>query len=70
MQASLESSPVLSKAFDVGGGSFVHRGASGRGPVGLSVGQQRRHAALVRALLPEDAARWLERGSLASGRRP
>jgi aryl sulfotransferase len=70
MQASHEASPVLSKAFDEGARSFFHRGTSGRGQEVLTEAQQRRHAALVRALLPEDAARWLERGSLASGRRP
>jgi hypothetical protein len=36
----------------------------------LTEAQLHRHEGLMRDLLPEDAARWLEHGSLALGRRP
>ena len=70
MKSDHEASPVLSNAFAGGARAFFHQGTNGRWRAVLTEAQLQRHEDLVHDLLPDDAARWLERGSLALGRRP
>ena len=70
MKSDHEASPILSRAFDDGAQAFFHQGTSGRWRGVLTEAQLHRHEDLMHELLPEDAALWLERGSLALGQRP
>jgi aryl sulfotransferase len=70
MKSEHEASPILSTAFDDGAQAFFHQGTNGRWRGVLTDAQLQRHADLVHELLPDDAALWLECGSLALGRRP
>ena len=70
MKSDHEASAILFKAFNDGAQAFLHQGTSGRWRDVLTEDQLQRHADLVRELLPEDAALWLEHGSLALGQRP
>lgn len=70
MRSDHESSAILSRAFEDGARAFFDQGTNGRWRDVLTEAQLRRHETLVHGLLPEDAARWLELGSLALGRRP
>ena len=55
----------------VGGGeSFLHKGTNGRWRDVLSEGELARYEAAVAKFLTPELAAWLERGSLATGRRP
>jgi len=56
-------------AFDGGASSFFNQGVNGRWEGVLSEPQLERYAAMV-AELPDDAAAWLEHGSLGVGERP
>lgn len=70
MRSQHQASGSLAQAFPNGAASFFNHGTNGRGRAQLSEAQRRRHEQLTAELLPDDAARWLERGSLALGRRP
>jgi aryl sulfotransferase len=70
MRSDHEASAILSRAFDDGAQAFFDQGTNGRWRGVLTDAQLQRHEDLVHELLPDDAARWLERGSLALGRRP
>jgi aryl sulfotransferase len=70
MKSGHESSAKLPKSFDGGATSFFNQGTNGRWSGVLTEAQLQRHDDLVHQLLPDDAALWLERGSLALGRRP
>jgi aryl sulfotransferase len=70
MKSDHAASPVLTRAFSDGAQDFFHQGTNGRWRDVLTDAQLQRHDELVRDLLPEEAARWLERGSLALGARP
>jgi hypothetical protein len=64
------SGSFLEIGFDGGASAFFDRGTSGRWREVLTTSQLARHDALVGEHLPSEAASWLERGSLALGRRP
>jgi aryl sulfotransferase len=70
MRAQHGASRSLSQAFPEGAGAFFDQGTNGRGRAQLSEAQRRRYEQLTAERLPDDAARWLEHGSLALGRRP
>jgi aryl sulfotransferase len=70
MKSEHEASPILSRAFDGGANAFFDQGSNGRWHGVLTEAQLQRHEELVHELLPDDAARWLEHGSVALGRRP
>jgi aryl sulfotransferase len=70
MKSDHDASAILSMAFDNGAQAFFNQGTNGRWRGVLTEAQLQRHEHLVHKLLPDDAARWLERGSLALGRRP
>lgn len=56
--------------FENGADSFFHKGTNGRWRDVLTPNQLDRYDALVRDQLTEDAARWLNAGSLLTGTRP
>ncbi len=70
MRTDHGASGMLGGAFDGGASAFFNAGTNGRWRDALTSAQLERHAALVVDQLPTDAAEWLERGSLALGRRP
>jgi aryl sulfotransferase len=70
MRAEHAASEVLSSAFNEGAGAFFNQGTNGRWRGQLTDTQLARHDQLVRDQLSDDAARWLEHGSIALGRRP
>jgi aryl sulfotransferase len=70
MKANHESSAILSTAFEDGANAFFNQGANERWRGALTGMQLQPHEDLVREALPDDAALWLERGSIALGQRP
>jgi aryl sulfotransferase len=70
MRSQHDASAHLEIAFDGGSSTFFNQGTNGRWRDQLTDAQLRRHDRLVAEQLPEDAAAWLERGSLALGHRP
>ena len=70
MRTDHASSPRLQKNFSAGATSFFNEGTNGRWRGLLTEAQLQRYDDLVREFLPDDAATWLEHGSLALGRRP
>ena len=70
MRSQHQASEILNRSFVEGATAFFNQGTSGRWRAQLGEAQLRRHEQLVAEHLPEDAARWLEHGSLALGRRP
>ncbi|HWE55588.1 MAG TPA: sulfotransferase domain-containing protein [Acidimicrobiales bacterium] len=70
MKAQHQASTILNQAFSDGATAFFNRGMNGGGRADLSEAHLRRHHQLTAEHLPEDAAEWLEHGSLALGQRP
>ena len=70
MKSQHEASEILNLAFLQGATAFFNQGTNGRWRAQLSEAQLRRHEQLATERLPEDAALWLEHGSLALGQRP
>ena len=70
MKSQHEASGILNQAFPEGATAFFNLGTNGRWRAQLSEAQLRRHEQLTAERLPEDAALWLEHGSLALGQRP
>jgi aryl sulfotransferase len=70
MKSQHEASEILNVAFSEGATAFFNQGTNGRWRAQLSEAQLRRHERLAAERLPEDAALWLEHGSLALGQRP
>jgi aryl sulfotransferase len=70
MKLAHEASPILSDSFEGGANAFFNAGTNGRWRGVLTDAQLQRHDDLVREFLSDDAAAWLEHGSLALGRRP
>ena len=70
MKSQHEASAILNQAFPEGATAFFNQGTNGRWRAQLSEAQLRRHEQLAAERLPEDAALWLEHGSLALGQRP
>jgi len=70
MRSQHQASQALNRSFHDGATSFFDEGTNGRWRAQLSEAQLRRHERLVAERLPEEAARWLEHGSLALGQRP
>ena len=70
MKSQHEASGILNQAFPEGATAFFNLGTNGRWRAQLSEAQLRRHEQLTAESLPEDAALWLEHGSLALGQRP
>jgi hypothetical protein len=67
MKSQHEASAILKQAFPEGATAFFNQGTNGRWRAQLSEAQLRRHEQLTAERLPEDAALWLEHGSLALG---
>ena len=70
MKSQHEAPGTLNQAFSEGATAFFNLGTNGRWRAQLSEAQLRRHERLTAERLPEDAALWLEHGSLALGQRP
>ena len=70
MKSQHEAAGSLKQAFPDGATAFFNLGTNGRWRAQLSEAQLRRHEQLTADCLPEDAALWLEHGSLALGQRP
>jgi aryl sulfotransferase len=70
MRSQHEASAILNQAFPEGATAFFNLGTNGRWRAQLSETQLRRHEQLTAERLPEDAALWLDHGSLALGQRP
>ena len=70
MREEARSNGGVDKVFENGVDSFFHKGTNGRWRDVLTQAQLDRYAALVANGLPDDAARWLESGSLVTGVRP
>jgi aryl sulfotransferase len=70
MKSQHEGSEILNLAFPEGATAFFNQGTNGRWRAQLSEAQLHRHEQLAAVRLPEDAALWLEHGSLAMGQRP
>jgi aryl sulfotransferase len=70
MRTQHEASANVNRAFSGGATAFFIQGTNGRWRAQLSEAHLRRHEQLTAECLPEDAARWLEHGSLALGHRP
>lgn len=70
MREQARASGRVTMIFENGADSFFHKGTNGRWRDVLTPEQLQRYDDLVAANLPDDAAEWLERGSLALGRRP
>ena len=70
MRSQHAASGSLNQAFPDGATAFFNLGTNGRWRAQLSEAQLRRHEQLTAERLPEDAALWLEHGSLALGQRP
>ena len=60
----------IGMVFENGADSFFHKGTNGRWRSVLTPEQLDRYDALVADGLSDDAANWLESGSLALGTRP
>ena len=56
--------------FENGADAFFHKGTNGRWRDVLTPAQLDGYDAMVAGGLPDDAAQWLEYGSLATGTRP
>jgi aryl sulfotransferase len=69
MRETARRSERLSVAFESGADNFFNRGTNGRWQGVLADAQLERLASMTSSLAP-DAARWLQHGSLALGRRP
>lgn len=69
MRSEADSAGIHELGFDGGAASFFHQGTNGRWRGVLTETQLGRYGDMV-AVLPGDAAEWLEHGSLALGRRP
>jgi aryl sulfotransferase len=67
MKSQHEASAILKQAFAEGATAFFNQGTNGSWRARLSEAQLRRHEQLAAERLPEDAALWLEHGSLALG---
>lgn len=70
MRDAASRSARFERGFDGGANSFFHQGTNGRWKQTLTTDQLDRYDRLVADGLEPDAADWLERGSLATGRRP
>jgi aryl sulfotransferase len=70
MRAAANDNDRLHMVFNGGAESFFHKGTNGRWRDTLTSDQLQRYDALVADGLSDDAARWLETGSLAAGTRP
>ena len=70
MKSQHEASEILNLAFPEGATAFFNQGTNGRWRARLSEAQLRRHEQLADERLPEDAALWLEHGSLDPGQGP
>ncbi|GAC1317288.1 MAG: hypothetical protein NVSMB12_15000 [Acidimicrobiales bacterium] len=70
MKSQHEASKAVNQSFAEGAAAFFNQGTNGRWRAELSKTQLRRHERLAAERLPEDAALWLEHGSLALGQRP
>ena len=63
------SEGIIGQEYEYGATAFFNLGTNGRWRAQLSEAQLRRHEQLTAERLPEDAALWLEHGSLALGQR-
>jgi aryl sulfotransferase len=70
MRSQHQASGSLNQAFEEGANAFFNRGTNGTWRAQLGEMQLHRIEQLTAEHLPEDAALWLEHGSLASGLRP
>ena len=70
MKSQHETSGSLNQAFREGATAFFNQGTNGRWRPQLSEAQLRRYEDLTAERLPDDAALWLDHGSLALGQRP
>ena len=70
MREAAKESNRIDLAFEGGADSFFHKGTNGRWRGVLTEAQLERYDRLVADNLPDDAAGWLESGSLELGLRP